>query len=72
MARLKNIMQNISSIQDTIDRNYSFSIDYLLEIKRNSKNELDVITNIFNLGYMQGMKAEQAKRKKVKEVQNEY
>lgn len=64
MARVQNVMQLIEETKRSIDVKYDMSIDHIKDIKEQSNNFFDLISNGFIFGYAQGMKAAKANMKK--------
>lgn len=68
MKEIKNVMQKIEEATGNIDPYYDMSIGNMKEIKENSKELFELISNSFKFGYIQGMKAEEARRKRKEKI----
>ncbi|MBP1925855.1 DNA-binding XRE family transcriptional regulator [Sedimentibacter acidaminivorans] len=65
---MKNIMLKIEEAKEIIDKRYDLRLGDLVEIMNNSNGDFDSILNGFRIGYLQGIKAEKARRKNVKQT----
>lgn len=63
MSRVKNTMQLIESSIGHINVRYDLCIENIMDIKKASRNDYDLICNGFRFGYIQGMKAANAEMK---------
>lgn len=64
MSRVKKTMQLIEESIGKINNDYDMCIENIEDIGKASQNAYDLICNGFRFGYMQGMKAARAERKK--------
>ena len=64
MSRNKNIVEKAELVKGKINHHYSISIGEAIEIEEKSDGILEIISNSFAFGYMQGMKAAKAEMKK--------
>lgn len=64
MSNIKNVMDKIEKTREIVDNKYDMSLQNMWEIIRNSKDELDLSSNSFVFGYLQGVKAEKARQEK--------
>ena len=64
MARVKNTMELIQRSVGHVNTRYDLHFDNVNDIINGSANQFDLIVNGFRFGYMQGMKAAQAERRK--------
>jgi hypothetical protein len=64
MRNIKNVMQKIEEMTGNIDPYYDMSIGNMREINKNSKDSVALICNSFKFGYLQGIKAERARKKR--------
>lgn len=63
MARVKKVMELIEKSIGHIDSKYDICVSNVDDIRKISQNPRDMICNGFRFGYMQGMKAAEAKKK---------
>ena len=61
---VKNTMNLVRKAKFVIDTKYDIYANNVDDIYRESDSTFDMILNGFNFGYMQGMKAAKAERKK--------
>ena len=61
---VKNTMNLVRKAKFVIDTKYDIYANNVDDIYRESDSTFDMILNGFNFGYMQGMKAARAERKK--------
>ena len=61
-----NVMKNIQEMKGKINPNYDMSIENIQTLVNNSDEGLDLVSNAFTFGYIQGMKAQKAKDRKKK------
>ena len=61
---VKNTMNLVRKAKFVIDTKYDIYANNVDDINRESDSTFDMILNGFNFGYMQGMKAARAERKK--------
>lgn len=62
MARVKSVYKAIEKLE--INENYGMCVAHLSEIKEHAKSQFDVICDSFNFGYLQGMKAAKAEKRR--------
>lgn len=65
MSRVRNTMKLIEKAAQFVNDRYSLCLNNVGDIKKASTSEIDLITNGFYFGYMQGMKAAKAEMRKV-------
>lgn len=63
MSRVKNTMQLIESSIGHINARYDLRIENIMDIRKASRNDYDLICNGFRFGYMQGLKSANAEMK---------
>ena len=68
MKEIKNVMQKVEEMTGDVNPYYDLTIENMKEIKESSEDLLDLISSSFKFGYIQGMKAEKAKRKQDKKT----
>lgn len=61
-----DVMKNIQEMKGKINPNYDMSIENIQTLVNNSDEGVDLVSNAFTFGYIQGMKAQKAKDKKKK------
>lgn len=61
-----NVMKKIQEMKWKINPNYDMSIENIQTLVNNSDEGLDLVSNAFTFGYIQGMKAQKAKDRKKK------
>ena len=59
-----NVMKKIQEMRENINPYYDMSIEDMITIINNSNEGFEIVSNAFNFGYIQGMKAQKAKDKK--------
>lgn len=62
MARVKSVYKAIEGIE--VNEKYAMCISNLYEIKEHTKGYFDAISDSFEFGYLQGMKAAKAEMKR--------
>jgi hypothetical protein len=63
---MKNIMEKVEEAREIVNIRYTLSLREAFDIVENSRNEIDILSNGFNYGYMQGYKAAKTEMKKVR------
>lgn len=61
MARVKSVYKAIEGIE--VNEKYAMCVSHLFEIKEHAKGYFDAISDSFDFGYLQGMKAAKAEMK---------
>lgn len=61
---MKNIVKLIEKANDCIEDRYDLSVRNMNEIYQSSSDAYDMICNGFRFGYMQGLKAAEARMRK--------
>lgn len=61
-----NVMKKIQEMRGKINPYYDMSIENIQTLVNNSDEGLDLVSNAFTFGYIQGMKAQKAKDRKKK------
>lgn len=65
MARVKNVVEKAESMMGKIPSGYQMSMSQIIELYNAfSNDQVSLIINSFQFGYMQGMKAAKAEMKK--------
>ena len=64
MGRIVNTFQLIEQAKGNINSRYDLCLKNAVDIEKASANSYEMIANGFRFGYMQGLKAAQAKRRK--------
>jgi len=65
MGSVRNTMQLINSTVGKIDDKYDMTAENMYDILNASDDKINLITNSFRFGYMQGMKAAKKAMKNV-------
>ena len=61
-----NVMKKIQEMRGNINPYYDMTIESVITVLENSKDDYDILSNAFTFGYLQGMKAQKAKDRKKK------
>ena len=62
MARVKSVYKAIEGIE--VDERYAMTVTHLEEIRNHAKGYFNAMSDSFDFGYLQGMKAAKAEMKR--------
>ena len=64
MSNVKNFIGKADEMRGKIPRGYQMTAPQICELVKERPGTFDMVVTAFNFGYLQGIKAERARRKK--------